>query len=158
MLIEHSFISTREAPETMGDLALLLQKMGFKVDPSAMPAVLDAKRGRKHARSGARISTQPQRVHLSFDRGRVSLAAHVEVRGKEYPEYETLLVSITEILNRRIDGSATEAQLLDGWAHAIKQVDRRGRVMRGVSVGCLTTILVGFVALIVSAAAGAFGR
>ncbi len=131
MLVEHAFVTARPAPDIMADLALFLTHLGFELESKTPLDVVEATRGKKKSSNGIRISRLPQRVHLTYDRGRISLAANIEVRGKEYPEHEILLLAVADVLQRRAEGRGSEQELIEIWIQANKRADKRGRTMRG---------------------------
>lgn len=157
MLVEHAFVTARPAPDIMADLALFLTHLGFELESKTPLDVVEATRGKKKSSNGIRISRLPQRVHLTYDRGRISLAANIEVRGKEYPEHEILLLAVADVLQRRAEGRGSEQELIEIWIQANKRADKRGRTMRGVSVGCLSVLILCVVGLVVAALVAAMG-
>ncbi|MDD4891277.1 MAG: hypothetical protein PHU85_15255 [Phycisphaerae bacterium] len=79
MLVEHVFVTTLEEDAALGWAAEFLRTLGFKFDPAPAHSLL-ARKGRAHANT-RKIALLPQQAVVSFDRGRVSVAAHISPRG-----------------------------------------------------------------------------
>ena len=92
MLVEHSFVTTLDAPETLEIITQMLYALGFsKVAPSAgksLPAEVCREFIFPDA-PPARTGTGPLRVLLSFDRGRVMVAASASARQQSAFRYRS---------------------------------------------------------------------
>ena len=84
MVIEHTFVTTMEAPETLQAAAAFLQGGGFapvaataKAGAPARDACLEMGRGKTNAARAKSVAELPQYIRLDFDRGRVGLAISI---------------------------------------------------------------------------------
>lgn len=83
MIIEHVFVTTLEADPALQLAADYLQAGGFAFQPTAAPAARSARaievtRGKKNAAKAKSVDELPQRMHVEWDRGRVTVAAAIE--------------------------------------------------------------------------------
>jgi hypothetical protein len=101
MVVEHSFITRLGPDETMRTALDYLREYGFaSAEPAGFRLAGDAWTSLKVHR-GSKITSRtavadlPQVVHLEWDRGRVNVAASIEVPKKELRAHSELLIAIT---------------------------------------------------------------
>ncbi len=116
MLVEHTFVTTYDGDVTIQMAADFLETLGFRIE-SASPQELRASRGRKRPTT-RKVTKLPQAIHLTYDRGRVTVAASIMPRNnKERPihaELMTALVrSLEQLLASQLPGAQCEAIWLD---------------------------------------------
>jgi hypothetical protein len=95
MMIEHTFVTTRDAAATLAMASELLTQLGFK-KVTSLPDAADFCRGKASPQRADRADELPQRVRLEYDRGRVSMAASIECVRKSKPVHRSMLLSLTE--------------------------------------------------------------
>lgn len=84
MVIEHTFVTTLEAPHAMQAAMQFLASRGFeRAENSAFPVneewnSLEMRRGKKSAAKAKNIAELPQQAHVGFDRGRITVALSIE--------------------------------------------------------------------------------
>jgi hypothetical protein len=88
MVIEHTFITTMEAPEALSAASNFLQAGGFQVTNNSAFQMggwtdLELSRGRGTPARAKDVSQCPQQVRLEWDRGRVTVAASVTQRPRK---------------------------------------------------------------------------
>src|SRR2546423_783203 len=121
MVVEHTFITRLDAEQTMRTALRYLQEHGFEnAEPMGFRFAgdewksLKVKRGRKATAKSALLDL-PQTVHLEWDRGRVNVAASIEIPKKELFTHSQLLISITlaleELLTRDLHFDEVGRQL-----------------------------------------------
>ncbi|HEY2586650.1 MAG TPA: hypothetical protein VGI81_12875 [Tepidisphaeraceae bacterium] len=153
MVVEHTFVTTMEAPQTMSAAAQFLQEFGFVADGQRAFALggtwdaLEVRRGR--ARRGKRYAIRdwPQQVRLEWDRGRVDVAASAtppptgnfdtrwgdKLRKDESASVQELLFTVARSLElllgaRQPDQARAELQAID--RRLIERADRNRRRVR----------------------------
>jgi len=101
MVVEHSFITRMGPDETMRTALDYLREHGFaNAEPVGFRLAGDPWTSLKVHRGGkvtarTAVADLPQVVHLEWDRGRVNVAASIEVPKKELRDHSQLLISIT---------------------------------------------------------------
>jgi hypothetical protein len=83
VVVEHTFVTTMEAPQAMAAASEFLARRGFEAPRTAFSMnqqwdTLEVRRGRAKARSARSVAQLPQVVNLSWDRGRVTVALSIE--------------------------------------------------------------------------------
>ena len=84
MVVEHTFVTTREAADTMQAALQFLAQRGFEQSgPAAFPVGgewkdLELRRGRKNAARAKNVVELPQVARVHFDRGRVTVLLTIE--------------------------------------------------------------------------------
>jgi hypothetical protein len=207
MVIEHSFVTTLDAGEAMSRASDFLQQRGFEVEPRAAFSVaapapiiaagaatlapppqqqgwtdLSVKRGKKNVARARDATECPQRIHLEWDRGRVSVAASItpkpsqrsvliwgvvgvaimaaSSRGKKTGREESeLMLSIARSLEQLL-GTGVEQQpqgMIVGqeWDFAeqrIKEASRRARRRSWIFLGILLAAIAAIIVIIAIAA------
>jgi hypothetical protein len=100
MLAEHTFVTTLTDAEALDRGQRFLEALDFEIE-SRLVQQLTARRGKSRAHRG-RIDQLPQRVKLDFDRGRVVLAASIEIHGKSKQLHQDLLLAIARALEANL--------------------------------------------------------
>lgn len=84
MVIEHTFITTMDAPEAMRAATEMLRSRGFESAAGAAFPVgsvewdsLEMRRGKSNPARAKNVAELPQGVRLHWDRGRVSVAISI---------------------------------------------------------------------------------
>jgi hypothetical protein len=77
MVIEHTFVTTLEAPEALQTAFAFLQERGFSPAGNDSGALLEMSRGKANPARARSVAELPQSIRLDFDRGRIALAAAV---------------------------------------------------------------------------------
>jgi hypothetical protein len=101
MVVEHSFITRLGPDETMRTALDYLREHGFSnAEAVGFRMAGDPWTSLKVHRGGkvtprTAVADLPQVVHLEWDRGRVNVAASIEVPKKELRDHSQLLISIT---------------------------------------------------------------
>src|SRR5438874_1341924 len=137
MVVEHTFITRLDAEPTMRAAFTYLQERGFVSDEPAGFRFEDEwkslrmKRGRKGTAKSA-ILDLPQTIHLEWDRGRVNVAAAIEIPKKELPAHSELLISITLALEELLTHQFPSAQAGRRWGeieavHDYERIEKRRR-------------------------------
>lgn len=84
MVIEHTFVTTLDAEQTMRTAMQFLALRGFtRPDQAAFPVdqqwtTLEMRRGKKSAARARSIAQLPQTAHVQWDRGRVTVVLSIE--------------------------------------------------------------------------------
>ena len=173
MVVEHTFVTTLEAPQTMGAAATLLQtfgftaeaESGFQVGSGAWDA-LEVRRGKKRARRYGVLRDWPQRVRLEWDRGRVSVAMSItppprgrldsnaaKLSKKETAKAERLLLAVVTSLENLLAGMlpqpAAEAQWIELERELEEQARRARRKNRIILIVAITLLVLAVGLLVV---------
>ena len=99
MLVEHTFVTTKEAPEALSAARDLLVMGGFWVTAET-ENFLEVKRGREKVSQAKGLLQLPQQVRVEFDRGRVSVAVLIQHDVKASSKCRELLLAIAEGLEK----------------------------------------------------------
>lgn len=83
MVIEHTFVTTKDAMQTMQSAMQFLGARGFERSEAAFPiggewTTLEMRRGKKKAARAKNIAQLPQTAHVQWDRGRVTVVLSIE--------------------------------------------------------------------------------
>lgn len=152
MLLEHVFVTTREAAQTLTDARRLLQELGFAVE-AVSETHLEARRGRDNPARAKQIDELPQQVRLEFDRGRVTLAASIHHNNKPGPLHQDLLTNLARTLELHLAHNYPSIEARQGWDQMTQRValdgQKRRRHVRITLIILLLIILVP-VALIIA--------
>jgi hypothetical protein len=159
MLVEHTFVTTMDAPEAMTAASNFLQEFGFALDGERGFAIggtwdaLEMRRGTPKSRYRGAIHNWPQQVRLEWDRGRVDVAATARppmrgrldysganLRKKEAAVVQELLVSLARSLEfllaaRSPDQARAAYEPLDRQlAEKAARSRRRNRIVIAIAV------------------------
>ena len=173
MVVEHTFVTLMEAPQTMQSAMQFLSAGGFQrnerpafaVDPNWV--AIEMRRGKKNAARAKDISQLPQIAHVHWDRGRVTVALSIEPsyawggRGggfqiggtaegnpKKMKLHTDLLFAIANGLEQVLVRNAAPEQAMGPWAaveEEVRRVARKRRVRSMVFVG----IFLAFIAMVI---------
>ena len=142
MLVEHTIVTIQPQAEAFEHATALLEKNGFRREIPQAADTITFSRGIKKAEYAKSVDKLPQKVVLSFDRGRVSIAVSLEearrLRSDAMLQKEMLLTLAT-MLGQRLspDESLHAAQLK--WEDVNLKIKARHRRRRRVG---LITVLV----------------
>ena len=141
MLVEHVFVTTYEMDHAMGLACGFLQGAGFRL-ASVTPDTIEAVRGRKQA-TARKVVQLPQVVRLTYDRGRVTVAANITPRGgKEMPVHAKLMTAMARGLEwLLVDGRSTDEMMAE-WAGADSAAGSIWTIGDKIAVVCLVILLV----------------
>jgi hypothetical protein len=79
VVIEHTFVTTKDADAALQAAGELLGARGFVHEPAAgQPPRLAMRRGKPSAAKAKSIAELPQTAHVQFDRGRVTVVLSIE--------------------------------------------------------------------------------
>lgn len=127
----------------------LLESMSFTLN-SVSESHVEARRGVKIAARAKSIAELPQFVRVDFDRGRVTVAASLEVHGKARPLHADMLVALAESLDRHIAQGLPQQEAVMRWDDEHRRIDMdaacRRRRTRIIAVS-LIVVIVGLLAL-----------
>jgi hypothetical protein len=169
MVVEHTFITTLEAEPTMRAALAFLQQFGFVPggpggfrlanDPWTS---LNVRRGKSSVSKAANAVELPQTVRLEWDRGRVTVAAAMELPNKQLPIHQSMLINITlaleEILARHLPPEMAGQSLRHMEALLVDEA-RRKRRRRTTTLIVILVLVVALVTFaIVMAAWGSVGE
>ncbi|MBN1554945.1 MAG: hypothetical protein JXA11_09380 [Phycisphaerae bacterium] len=139
MIIEHTFVTTREADQVGALSAEYLQQLGFRLG-DVTDEQMEAKRGRVRATS-PKIELLPMQVNLSFDRGRVVVVANLQsYRDKDKPRHEELMKLLITGLEWILCDDHSVSDVAGQWRGIeadIQKKQKRGR-------GALYALLIAF--------------
>lgn len=148
MLVEHTFVTTLDMGEAMDLACGFLGRLGFRLK-SVTPNAIHAVRGRKKPTS-RKVKLLPQTVDLTYDRGRVTVAATITPRGRKgRPIYGDLMTSLARGLEMLLADRAPDDQAGAEWARIHSQTPRIWSIVDKIVVVCLSTLVVGILVLIV---------
>jgi hypothetical protein len=156
MVVEHTFITTLEPEQAMQTALNFLQERGFVSDgPSGFRFANDAwtslkvRRGKTTVRAAMNAVELPQTVRLEWDRGRVVVAASMDVPAKQLPAHQSLLVNIAtaleELLARRV-APAHAGQSLRYLEESLVEEARRKRRKRTTTLLVVLVIVIALIA------------
>lgn len=144
LLVEHSFVVTTDAAESMGRAAHQLRSLGFEVSATDEHNFV-ARRGVKQAARAKRIDQLPQIMRVNFDRGRVTVAGSIEIHGKAHPVHSALLRlladSIEEFSTRQTWSDDTQQEWNTLYV-TINELAHRRRSRRTVLIVLLVVIII----------------
>lgn len=170
MLVEHTFVTTLDAPEAMTEASRLLQQFGFVAKAQTGFQIggvwnaLEVARGAAKFRYRKGVVEWPQNVRVEWDRGRVDVAAAITPppRGrldsnpsrlgkKEAARVQQLLVAIAQSLEMLLAQRLPSEQAAVLWAEAERQIEEQARRDRR-RYRILMAILLGIVVLLIGLA------
>jgi hypothetical protein len=165
MVVEHSFVTTLDAPQALQAASAFLAQRGFvSANTSAFPMTdptwtsLKMTRG-KTTRRARSISELPQSLRLDFDRGRVTLALSITPSaawgaGSFYSEpkptskrlrlHRELLAAIATALESLLAHRAPAPQAAAPWDTVeaeVARVARRRKVRNGVVLASIVLLV-----------------
>ena len=147
MLVEHTFVTTLDMGEAMGLAHGFLRRLGFRLK-SVTPNAIQGVRGRKRPTS-RKVKLLPQSVDLTYDRGRVTVAATIMPRGRKgRPIYGDLMTSLARGLEMLLVDRAPEDQAGAEWARIHSQTPRIWSVLDIIGIACLSILVVGILVLV----------
>lgn len=150
MLLEYSFITTAEQSEAFQFASDVMAVLGFLHDPMAGANSLSWSRGVKVGRKAKKLHEVPQRVMLSFDRGRITVAATIEEVpqfAKEKKVLEAYLIALANTLDMCIGQRMTIENVRQQWDAANEEMAVRDKKRRRAQVWRITIALL-FVAML----------
>ncbi|MBC8105046.1 MAG: hypothetical protein H7Z14_00525 [Anaerolineae bacterium] len=187
MVIEHTFVTTLDAPQAMHAASEMLGRRGFVSETGSGFTVgqaqwdrLDMRRGKKAARAKS-VSELPQRVHVGWDRGRVTVAMAIEPSAvwggsawnlqlgfgvssgtndgspKKMRLHTDLLMSIARSLEQLLANRQPPEVAMQEWDQAeaaIAVAARKRRIRMWIVAGVIITVfaaLIAFIAVAVNA-------
>jgi hypothetical protein len=143
VVLEHTFITTSDAPRVIEDASLFLQDLGFVVEVMS-EATLKARRGCEKPSKAKKVSELPQVVRIDFDRGRVSLAASIQELRKVGDLHRMLLQVIARSLESLLARGMTPDEARVQWDAVDQQIEedaaavrRRSRILLFVLLLCI---------------------
>jgi hypothetical protein len=158
MVVEHVFITTLEPEQAMQTALNFLQERGFVSDgPSGFRFANDAwtslkvRRGKTTVRAAMNAVELPQTVRLEWDRGRVVVAASMDVPAKQLPEHQGLLMSIATALEELLARRMVPEHAGQSLRHLEESLVEEARRKRRKRTRTLLILLAIIVALIVFA-------
>ena len=77
MVIEHTFVTTLDAPEALQAASSFLQERGFSTAAPTAPSSLEMRRGKTNPARARSVAELPQSIRLDFDRGRIGVAVSI---------------------------------------------------------------------------------
>ncbi len=110
MLVEHVFVTTKEAAEALTAARDFLAKGGFRVAVET-ENVLEMKRGREKVGQAKGLLQLPQQVRVEFDRGRVSVAVLIQHDVKASSKCRELLLMIAQGLENLLARGVPAAEV-----------------------------------------------
>ena len=142
MIAEHEFVTTFEQPEAMAAAASILARMGFRIQTQE-PSRLTAKRGKAKPATAKHERQLPQRIELSYDRGRCILAASITPAGKPLPLHRDMVTTALTTIERILVHGMAEDEALEAWRYiddkANKKINKPG--CRRLGLVALITVL-----------------
>lgn len=111
MLIEHSFVTTFEAGETLDRVVDTVERLGFLVETRSASHVT-ARRGRQNPARARSANELPQVLKVEFGRGRVDMAVAIEPRHKPRQIHADLLLGLSRVLESRLAQRLPAAEAL----------------------------------------------
>jgi hypothetical protein len=168
MVVEHTFVTTLEAPEAMRAVGTMLAELGFVAEVQNAFAIepawnsIDMRRGKAKTRRGGMLKW-PQQVRVEWDRGRVDVAVAVypPARGrldtnasklgkKQKAAVEQWLVTLAQsiefLLGHKLPQPEAQAGLVR-LEQELAEKDRKAR--RRVFIGAITFCVVAVAILVV---------
>jgi hypothetical protein len=180
MVIEHTFITTMEAPEALSAASNFLQSGGFQVMNNSAFQMggwtdLEVARGRASPARAKDVTQYPQQVRIEWDRGRVNVAASVTQRPRKEKRfmwsgrasyqagplsgappkdraYADLMLVITRGLEILLAQRLSPQEAAREWFAVETQMRDEARRARNRSIAIGVAILVLFIGLIIFAA------
>ncbi len=178
MIVEHSFVTTLEAPDAMRVATDFLQECGFTAEAQGAFQVNDQgwktlqfRRGKRKPSQARAFAELPQQLSLEWDRGKVDMAASIlpgrrETRGSFGSASRTdslklvlhrdhliaLAASMELLLSQQVpqEARSTLAQLAPRIAAKDKS-DRRGRIAKLALVILFLVVVAGAISIAVFA-------
>lgn len=158
MILEHSFVTTRGEHGVLQDARDALLSLGYAPEPEQPPSSVCSRRGSTKASRAKDITRLPQRVRIGFDRGLVTVAASLEVYGKEKDTHRQLLLALATLMEAHLGRGQPLAPIRSDWDRMHDDIQRRARRKHRITLAIALIIvgaIVGTVALIVADTAGA---
>lgn len=147
MIVEHDFITTRPAGEALESARELMADFGFSLLGPAGVESVQFTRGRKDPRRAVYcLQEQPQRAAVTFDRGRITVAASIEPYGKPRDLHRELLLTLAMLLEAGITVGADPAKLHSRWEDLHQRIRRdnfRRRLPRDLLVVSFLLLVMG---------------
>lgn len=161
MIVEHVFITTFEAAETLGLASQFLAKRGFEAIAQGAFAlgpqgwnVLEMSRGKKKAARAKSVVQYPQQIRLEWDRGRVTIAVSAtsplegqatrigRPKGKFIERQREMLMTIATQLEHLLGLRRAPEHVFHAWSQIEDEIDRSDRAHRRRKKWIAVTILV----------------
>ena len=130
MMIEHTFITTKEQEEVRCLTQSLMQGIGLPISVSD-DHIIDTQKGLKHARKAKTTDDLPHLINIAFDRGRIELAISVadhSVLKKHLKDYVMAIVnSIEAMLKYDMDVDSCITRIKDHENEMDKKLAKKSR-------------------------------
>lgn len=146
MVVEHTFVTTMEAPEALNAASSVLQSFGFQAMPqSAFQmngawSAVEVQRGTARFRRGRGIRDWPQKIRVEWDRGKVEVAASIappargrldsnpsRLSGKEAVLVQQLLITISHTVELLLVHRLPAEQAQAAWAQLERELDEQAK-------------------------------
>ena len=165
MVIEHTFVTTLEAADTLRLASDFLRWWGFEAQVEGgfqlgQPAwnAVELRRGMKNPARAKSLSDLPQQVRLEWDRGRVTLAAAITPRAGAFgtpkslantdPLHQQLLMAIAQSLEMLLVHRYPPEQAAQPWQLVEARIQEKATHGRRRSRTIVIVVVCIFAALI----------
>jgi hypothetical protein len=117
VLVEHVFVTTKEAADALAAAGRFLENGGFHVEAQS-ERLLELRRGCKKAAKAKSITELPQEARIEFDRGRVTVAVLTQENRKAGPMHRDLLMGIAQGIEDSLVRGVPDAEARRAWSEA----------------------------------------
>ena len=145
MLVEHTFVTTLDGLVAMDRAKTLLSALGYRSSDEGQSDELQFMRGQTRVSASTHFSKLPQRVHVSFDRGRINVAASIREHRKVHQLHRNLMLAVVsglEATMKREESAEMARHRFDEVTWTIDQHFRTIRKKGRIACGCFLLFLV----------------
>jgi hypothetical protein len=152
VLVEHTFVTTLDKDETFRAAELFLEDLGFVRQDTEGEGGLAFRGGKSHPGYARTLRDHPRRLHIEFDRGRVSVAASIQLEGnRRKPLATDLLFAVANRLEKVLTQQRCATEARAEWDHVCEQIAARAGRRRRLTIGCAVAFVLGVGVLVLLA-------
>jgi hypothetical protein len=144
MIVEHTFVTALPADEAFAAADKIIGPLAFRCESSS-GSLRAWRRGQAEETRARQLDDLPQTLRMEFDRGRVAVAAAVDLGRRTHTLPPQLMVALTLALERALVLGHPIATASEDVTRIHTSIQRRDRRVRITGITVLTLIVLAFI-------------